>query len=206
MKLNEKIFDLRKKAGLSQEALAEKLGVSRQAVSKWETGESVPELAKLVLIAKTFGVTTDWLLSEEGETADEPSESNDTPANNWVESIPGVIGKLCKKYGWLFGVYVAIAGGILTMFGVSAKLILKSFSDTAFDMVYGFGGTTSYGGSIPAGLFDDSFTSYAPGMNMIDNSMSGMNTIFTLILILGIILIIAGIVLAVWLKRKGSGK
>lgn len=51
MNLSVKILYCRKKAGLSQEALAEKLGVSRQAISKWETGESVPELSKLVLLA-----------------------------------------------------------------------------------------------------------------------------------------------------------
>ena len=59
MNLSEKILYCRKKAGLSQEALAEKLGVSRQAISKWETGESVPELSKLVLLARAFDVTTD---------------------------------------------------------------------------------------------------------------------------------------------------
>ena len=59
MNLAGKILYCRKKAGLSQEALAEKLGVSRQAVSKWETGDAVPELSKLVLLAKAFDVTTD---------------------------------------------------------------------------------------------------------------------------------------------------
>lgn len=62
MKLSEKIYYCRKKAGKSQEALAEELGVSRQAVSKWETGEAEPEIKKLRLLAEVFGVTTDWLL------------------------------------------------------------------------------------------------------------------------------------------------
>ena len=57
MNLSEKILYCRKKAGLSQEALAEKLGVSRQAISKWETGESVPELSKLVLLARAVSYT-----------------------------------------------------------------------------------------------------------------------------------------------------
>ena len=47
MKLNEKIYTCRKKAGMSQEALAEKLGVSRQAISKWELGTALPELDNL---------------------------------------------------------------------------------------------------------------------------------------------------------------
>jgi len=59
MTLREKIYYCRKKAGYSQEEMADKLGVSRQAVSKWETGEAVPELAKFTAIAKLFGVTTD---------------------------------------------------------------------------------------------------------------------------------------------------
>lgn len=62
MNLSEKIYYCRKKAGKSQEALAEELGVSRQAVSKWETGEAEPEIKKLRLLAEVFGVTTDWLL------------------------------------------------------------------------------------------------------------------------------------------------
>ena len=67
MKLHDKIYELRKKEGLSQEALAEKLGVSRQSVSKWETGEATPEVSKLLAISKLFGVTTDYLLDDESE-------------------------------------------------------------------------------------------------------------------------------------------
>ena len=65
MNLSEQIQLCRKRAGLSQEALAEKLNVSRQAVSKWETGAAEPELSKLRALAAAFGVTADWLLSEE---------------------------------------------------------------------------------------------------------------------------------------------
>ncbi len=68
MKLHEKIYELRKKAGYSQEALAEKLCVSRQSVSKWETGEATPEVSKLLALSKIFGVTTDYLLNDEIET------------------------------------------------------------------------------------------------------------------------------------------
>ena len=71
MKLSEKIYQCRKKAGLSQEALAAQLGVSRQAVSKWELGTAEPEPAKLKLLADTFHVSVDWLLS--------PDEAEYTP-------------------------------------------------------------------------------------------------------------------------------
>ncbi|MCM1211390.1 MAG: helix-turn-helix domain-containing protein [Blautia sp.] len=65
MTLGEKIYKLRSEMGLSQEAFGERLGVSRQSVSKWETDQSLPELEKIVAISSVFGVSTDYLLKEE---------------------------------------------------------------------------------------------------------------------------------------------
>lgn len=65
MKLCEKIVTLRKAKGMSQETLAEKLNVSRQAVSRWEVGSAMPDAANLLQISKLFGVTADYLLNEE---------------------------------------------------------------------------------------------------------------------------------------------
>lgn len=65
MILADKIIELRKKAGLSQEELAEKMGVSRQSVSKWEGALSIPDLDKILLMSEIFGVTTDYLLKDE---------------------------------------------------------------------------------------------------------------------------------------------
>lgn len=62
MNFNEKLLTLRKNAGMSQDALAEKLGVTRQAISKWELGTAMPETKSIVQIAQVFGVTTDYLL------------------------------------------------------------------------------------------------------------------------------------------------
>lgn len=64
MTLGEKITDLRKKRGLSQEDLAITLGVSRQAVSKWEVGDAMPDTDKIIALADYFDVTTDWLLRD----------------------------------------------------------------------------------------------------------------------------------------------
>lgn len=75
MTLGEKIYKLRTEQGFSQEALGEKLGVSRQSVSKWETDQSVPELDKIVAISDLFEVSTDYLLKEKEEmyfTTEEP--------------------------------------------------------------------------------------------------------------------------------------
>ena len=62
MKLGETISRLRAENGLSQEALAQRLGVSRQSVSKWETGASVPDLEKLMGLSELFGVSLDQLV------------------------------------------------------------------------------------------------------------------------------------------------
>ncbi len=67
MILADKITEERKKNGWSQEELAEKLGVSRQAVSKWESAGSVPDLQRIILMAEIFGVSTDYLLKDEME-------------------------------------------------------------------------------------------------------------------------------------------
>ncbi len=58
MTLAEKIMNLRKQKGWSQEELAEKLDVTRQSVSKWESAQSVPDIAKILQLSELFGVTT----------------------------------------------------------------------------------------------------------------------------------------------------
>lgn len=67
MILAEKIMTLRKKNGWSQEELANQLSVSRQSVSKWESAQSVPELEKILIMSRLFGVTTDYLLKDDME-------------------------------------------------------------------------------------------------------------------------------------------
>lgn len=62
MDFSEKLLTLRKARDLTQEQLAEKLNVSRQSVSKWESGQAVPELEKIVAMSAVFDVTTDYLL------------------------------------------------------------------------------------------------------------------------------------------------
>ena len=69
MRFGENLQTLRKKNQLSQEQLAEMLGVSRQAVSKWELGEGYPEVEKLLLLSKKLHVSLDSLLGEENEAA-----------------------------------------------------------------------------------------------------------------------------------------
>ena len=75
MTFAEKLLRLRKREGLSQEALAEQLGVSRQAVSRWEQGTALPDGAKLLPCARIFGVSVDWLLDEELGWEDRPAQA-----------------------------------------------------------------------------------------------------------------------------------
>lgn len=71
MIISEKINQLRREHGWSQEELAEKLGVSRQAISKWENGTAMPDIDKVIKLSELFGVSTDYLLHEEYEPKQE---------------------------------------------------------------------------------------------------------------------------------------
>lgn len=74
MTIGEKIYELRVQRGLSQEKLAEMLEVSRQAVSKWELGQAVPDVDKIIKMSELFSVSTDTILLK--ETKDKPLENN----------------------------------------------------------------------------------------------------------------------------------
>jgi len=73
MTLREKLIVSRDKAGITQMALAHQLGVSRQAVTRWESGETAPSIDKLKALAKIYDVSLDWLCSE----ADEPYKNKE---------------------------------------------------------------------------------------------------------------------------------
>lgn len=68
MRFEEKLIQLRKTRGLSQEGLAEQLGVSRQAISRWEQGDTTPDLANLKQLSDLYGVSADYLLHDEYES------------------------------------------------------------------------------------------------------------------------------------------
>lgn len=76
----DKLTALRKKAGWSQEDLAEQMNVSRQSVSKWEGAQSIPDLAKIIQLSALFGVSTDYLLKDEIEDAACLSSADDAPS------------------------------------------------------------------------------------------------------------------------------
>jgi len=161
MNLSEKIYACRRRAGLSQEALAEKLGVSRQAISKWECGEAIPETAKLKGLAAALEVTVDWLLSEDPlpEDPSEPEKEEtvlhippqtdgydaQTPrdtAPDWTERLPGFLRGMFLRWGWLAGVYVAVGGGLIMGIGALVKALCKAmmrrFASASDSLLSGF--------------------------------------------------------------------
>jgi transcriptional regulator with XRE-family HTH domain len=75
MNISENIYNLRKASGLTQEALAEKLSISFQAVSKWENGQSLPDITMLPLLAEIFSVTTDALFGRNAESCTVSADS-----------------------------------------------------------------------------------------------------------------------------------
>lgn len=191
MKLNEKISSCRKKAGMSQVDLADALGVSRQSVSKWETGESNPEITKIPQMAKLFGVTADWLLSEE-EKMPSAGDASTAPWPDWVENLPQFLGNAIKRYGWIYGLRMAVSGGIMAAIGLVARMMFKR-------MLLGFG-SIGYLGGFP----NAQWGTFSP-MVSFQNSAWSMASLFTGFMIgLGLVIGIAGGVIAVLLKKWGS--
>lgn len=201
MKLNEKIHYYRKAAKLSQEELAEAVGVSRQAVSKWELGESTPEVDKLLALAGTFGVTTDELLSDSdprpAQPAPEPEPEQAPPAGGArLDRAGGFLGRLVRRYGWLAGIYVAVSGLGVTVVGALARFMFGRMGRAADGMLGGMWGLGPL----------DGYQVTVDGAAVSGGSFSGISrlpVIFsTVILAAGLCVTAAGIVLAAVLYRK----
>lgn len=103
MTFGEKLQALRKGRGWSQEGLATQINVSRQALSKWESGASVPDTENVVALSRLFGVSTDYLLLENGETT---AQAAPTAAPSAESKWP------IMRIVWLFTMILAILGKI----------------------------------------------------------------------------------------------
>ena len=114
MTFSEKLIRLRKREGLSQEALAEILGVYRQAVSRWEQGTALPDGGKLLPCARQFGVSVDWLLDEDQGWED--------MAGTDSASAEGKSPAICKNWHW------SLSGGIVAGAGVLGRVVMGILS------------------------------------------------------------------------------
>ena len=92
----DKLISLRKRAGWSQEELANQLDVTRQSVSKWEGAQSIPDLDKIVQLSRLFGVTTDYLLKDELEEPESAPE-DPTPARRRVSLEEATAYLACRR-------------------------------------------------------------------------------------------------------------
>ena len=110
MTFSEKLIRLRKREGLSQEGLAEILGVSRQAVSRWEQGTTRPDGGKLLPCARHFGVTVDWLLDEEQDWEAQRGESVSKGMNIHQQGIIRTLSGVVLSTGMVVLLTILIEG------------------------------------------------------------------------------------------------
>jgi len=121
MIIEERIRELRKSKGLSQEQLAEMLGVSRQAVSKWESGQSLPEVEKLIAMGELFGVTIDYILK--GDALPAQDDSNKRAA--WIGSqIVSAVASMLILIG-IVATFGQLSDGVHTM-DIYGGLVIES--------------------------------------------------------------------------------
>lgn len=219
MTLGETIQYYRRRAGLSQEALAEQVGVSRQAVSKWELDEATPEVGKLKALAGAFGITTDQLLSGEkppeqssGELPPQTPPGKKGGSDGEASGLWGHVGRAVKRNSWLFGVYVTLGGLGTALVGGIARFAFDRMFRVAVNDMFGLGGGWGVSAVDAAGnpidlppevageLFGNS--SFG-GVTVLSDMGQVFMTIATIILVVGILTAIVGGVLALWLYKKG---
>ena len=100
MEFSEKLIRLRREAGLSQEQLADEMGVTRQSVSKWESGTAMPELSKLIALSERFDVSVDYLVKDDLETPEQRK-----PQNEEVILLEQKLDRLAEDYRESWGPY-----------------------------------------------------------------------------------------------------
>lgn len=113
MTLREKLIVLRDKAGISQMALAHQLGVSRQAVTRWESGDTTPSMDNLKALAKIYNVSLDWLCSD--TAAGEPLEVVELAADEETSNV-GISTRSRKKRKIRYIIIIiALVVGVITL-------------------------------------------------------------------------------------------
>ncbi len=124
MILADKIIRLRKKNGWSQEELAEKMNVSRQAVAKWEGAQTIPSMEKILQLGELFGVTLDYLLKDEWET----EETTGTVAETLVRRV--TLAEANEFLAWRERASIRIAAGVfLCILAVVPLLLLAAWAE-----------------------------------------------------------------------------
>jgi len=128
MTIGEKIQYIRKDNKLSQEQLAEKLGVSRQAISKWELGDSIPDIEKIALLSKIYNVTTDSIILDTVDLDDHIQEIDVPVEENKLKKSAMVAGKTAKRYIYIVGYILIVFGIINLVFSAILGIVWIEFS------------------------------------------------------------------------------
>ena len=118
MILADKIIDLRKKNGWSQEDLAEKMDVSRQSISKWEGAQSIPDMARILRLSEIFGVSTDYLLKDDLEIPESapPAESGSAARPVAMEEAAAFLDMKARNAGHIaWGVLLCALSPVLLL-------------------------------------------------------------------------------------------
>jgi len=204
MKFAEKIQNLRKSKNFSQEELAEKLDISRQSVSKWESGLAMPEIDKLVMLSEMFEVTTDYLLKDD-ETLNIVAPANikeipageNTDTTDTIEEIK-ILTRNVKSYTiftylGMLGLVVQFLLGYFSLFNLSFKLsnpgfmgLLAGIVACLYLFITGFIGMTSDSAKIRKLMTKAEFnkllnSSYIKKMRIISSGL-GVPTVILLLL------------------------
>ncbi len=114
MKFEEKLIQLRKARGLSQEALAEQLGVSRQAISRWELGETTPDLTNLKQLSALYGVSADYLIHDEYASDEDLPKVKETTQSFKEKELTKSKIFIGLAFLWIFIGLLNILSGCLT--------------------------------------------------------------------------------------------
>lgn len=152
MKFSEKLQKLRKENKLSQEQLADKLDVSRQAVSKWESGQTYPEMDKLLTMCKIFNCTLDELTNDEISDFG-TKQKNKSIGSNLVDEVLEIINRTCKIFRNLsFGTILKIVFEMFIVFLIIniLKVPVNYIYDLGTDVFLNFG---SHVGQILSSIF-----------------------------------------------------
>jgi transcriptional regulator with XRE-family HTH domain len=128
MTLGARIFHYRTKLRLSQEQLAEKIGVSRQAVSKWEQDAAQPEIDKLISLAQTFSVSTDVLLGLKTED----DEHSDSLVNDNLQVLIRFLRKLWHNIGF----FLLIWGAAITALSICVSIIWRQMEAIFIQVIF----------------------------------------------------------------------
>lgn len=125
MEFNNKLYDLRKQKGFSQEELANRLNVSRQTVSKWEVGDSTPDLEKLVAISDLFEISLDELVLDKAAVSSEGTSSKSEVLSELKEKLLTDENKKRAKKGFKIA---GIVFGVLVLADVISMVVYFSIN------------------------------------------------------------------------------